>query len=82
MSAETESQVACYRCGNATGLSGQIQPLGREPGSQIHRCTVCGELTWTPLLGGAHHSVAVSRSQPVQQQQQQQQQIDPESDKS
>jgi ribosomal protein S27E len=81
VSAETEGQVACYRCGNATVLAGQIQPLGREPGSQIYRCTVCGELTWTPLLGGAHHSGAVSRSQPVQQQQQQQQ-IDPESDKS
>jgi DNA-directed RNA polymerase subunit RPC12/RpoP len=80
VSAESEGQVACYRCGSATILAGQIQPLGREPGSQIYRCTACGELTWTPLLGGARHG-AVTRNQPMQQQQQQQQ-GDPEPDKS
>lgn len=83
MSAGGESQVACYRCGSATVLAGQIQPLGREPGSQIYRCTSCDELTWTPLPQVSRRAGFAARAEPVQQQQQQQQQpIDPKPDES
>lgn len=80
MSADNDGQIACYRCGNATVLAGQIQPLGHELGSQIYRCTSCDELTWTPISRGFRYG-NTEPGQPVQQQQQQlqpqQQPVDP-----
>ena len=64
--------VACYKCGSETRFSGEIRPLGQEPGSRIFECTLCESLTWTPitprLIRANPHPPATE--QPAQQQQQ------------
>ena len=67
--------VACYKCGGETRFSGEIRPLGREPGSRIFGCTLCGSLTWTPIAPTPIRPVPQPPA--TEQVAQQQQQIQP-----
>jgi hypothetical protein len=42
-------QMACARCGGATALAAEINPLGQRAGARALQCSGCGHLNWSKL---------------------------------
>jgi hypothetical protein len=57
-------QMACDKCGGATALAGEIQPLGQQAGARMFQCSACGHMNWSKL-----HPRGLAESQAQEQQQ-------------